>query len=160
MGAHNSSALPHKKSCLRRCHVFTGCWFLFFLNRLLLPPGDTLNSTVHGVKIAMKRCDTWFFSAFCGCDQSHALFHCSQLSPLSSHYNFSLFLVPFTVSTSGFHMTPSAELEELLGHWVGVVERGDSGLGQQFGVAKSHPSMQENSTGPLCLSNALGCTQI
>lgn len=57
-------------------------------------------------------------------------------------------------------MTPSAELEELLGHWVGVVERGDSGLGQQFGVAKSHPSMQENSTGPLCLSNALGCTQI
>lgn len=134
---------------------------MFLLNRLLfLTPGVALSSTVHGVKIAMKRCDTLFFSAFCRCGQSHALFQCSQLFPVSPHYNFSLFLVPFTVYSSGLHITPSAKLEELLGHWVGAVERAEGGLGQQFGVAKSHPKMQESSAGPLCLRHALGYTQI
>lgn len=54
-GTHNGSALPHKKSCLRRCHVFTGCWFLFFLNRLLLPSlWHSLSLTVHGVKMPIR----------------------------------------------------------------------------------------------------------
>lgn len=65
--------------------------------------------------------------------------------------------MPFTVSSSGLHIIPSAELEELLGHWIGVVKIAEGGLGQQSGVAKR---MQENSTGPLCLSHALGYTQI
>lgn len=79
-------------------------------------------------KNAHKRGGTLLFPAFCGCDQSHALFQCCQLLPLSSHYNFSLFLVPFAVSSSGLHITPSAELEELPGHWVGVVARAEGGL--------------------------------
>lgn len=123
---------------------------MFFLNRLLLlPPWYTLSSTVHDVKMVMKKCDILCFSAFCGCDQSHALFQCSQLSPLSSRYNFPPFLMPFTVSSSGLHITPSAELEELPGHWVGEVERAEGGLWQQFGVARSIWG---------CRKTALGCS--
>lgn len=34
MCRYNGSTPPHKKSCLRRCHLFPGCWFLLFINRL------------------------------------------------------------------------------------------------------------------------------
>lgn len=83
-----------------------------------------------------------------------SLFQGSYFSSISFHCNSSLLPAPFAVSSPGLPLTPSAELEELPECWIGVVPRAEGGLWQQFGVARSHPRMQDNSTGPLCLSDS------